>query len=27
MVAAVAQGQAEMDWSSVARVAAREAGL
>ncbi len=27
MVSAVAQGQAEMDWSSVARVAAREAGL
>jgi 3-hydroxyisobutyrate dehydrogenase-like beta-hydroxyacid dehydrogenase len=27
MVAAAAQGQAEMDWSSVARVAAREAGL
>jgi 3-hydroxyisobutyrate dehydrogenase-like beta-hydroxyacid dehydrogenase len=27
MVSAVAQGQADMDWSSVARVAAREAGL
>jgi len=26
-LAAVANGQAEMDWSSIARVAARNAGL